>query len=871
MPLASGARLGNYEILGLLGAGGMGQVYRAMDLRLERHVAIKVLGGSLDGQTEKERFLGEARAASALDHPNIGTIYTIEETADGQLYIVMACYEGETLHQRIKRGPLPVARAVGFAIEIARGLSAAHAKRIVHRDIKPSNIMVTGQGVKVLDFGLAKFARAGQLTRTGTTVGTPGYMSPEQAMGHPADHRTDIWSAGVVLYEMLSGRLPFQSDSIPGTLMAIVNNAPTPLDHVPPELETITYRCLAKHPNERYSSCGELLEDLSRVHLPADRTTQTMAVPSDEVRRRALAASSRPVTGAPWRETAGRPARRLRMAAMLGVAALLVAAALWLLLARYPSGLGTAGERHVVVLPFNNIGSDPANAAICDGLLETLTSRLSGLEQPARSLFVVPASEVRRRKLTDPTEARRALGVGLVVAGSVQRDSAGLRLTVNLIDTTASPPRQLGSDVIDDRLGNFSAVQDRAVTSLAKLLAVELNPRALGGATGEDSAAPAAYESYLKGLSYLQRYDKPGNLETAARQFENAVKEDPRFALAYARLGEAQWMKHRSHPDAALLEKALANCRTAEKINGQLAPVHVTLGRIHSGTGKYDLAVQEFQRALDLDAHSAEAFQQMSRAYQYLGRAPEAEAALKKAIALRPEYWDGYNSLGSFYYRQRRYPQAAEAFYKVIELTPDNSAAYSNLGVILNRMGNDAAARRMYEKSIALSPTYAAYSNLAGLYYLAGDWAKSVSTSGRALKLNDGDHRSWALLGMAHAAAGNAEEARAAYLRALPLAESDAERNPNDADAKAAVALCAARLGKREQALASISNALALGAADSGVLYNASLVYLVMGEKDRALEYLRSALARGYSKERARRDPDLRLLRNDAAFAALLR
>jgi serine/threonine protein kinase/tetratricopeptide (TPR) repeat protein len=847
----------------------MGQVYEALDIKLGRHVALKLLSSGLSGGTDKERLLQEARTASALDHPNIGTVHTIEETTDGLLYIVMARYEGETLQAKIRRAPLPASAAVDVAMQVARGLAAAHGKGIVHRDIKPSNIMVTPQGVKLLDFGLAKFHGDHSLTLTGTTMGTPSYMSPEQALRRPADHRSDIWSLGVVLYEMLTGHLPFHGDSAPAMLMSIATDPPSPMENVPSELETLIHGCLAKEPGERYQTSVALLDDLARLRVSGDTPTQTLVEDGGHLRQ-AREASSRPIGIRGPSQTPSLLRRRPALALASIAATLAVVAVAWLLWrARVPAPAST--EKHVIVLPFTNVGNDPANLPICDGLLETLTSRLSSLEEPGRHLWVIPAAEVRRRKVEDPTQARQVLGANLVVAGSVQRDASGVRLTVNLIDTLSSPPRQIGSEVVDDRLGNFSVVQDKAVVTLAKLLKVELNPRAVGSGTGEYSAASAAYENYLKGVSYLQRYDKSGSLDAAVQSFETAVHDDPRFALAYARLAEALWMKDRLNHDPKLVERALRNCRLAQQINDQLAPVHVILGRIYSATGKYDLAIQEFQRALELDAHSAEAYQQVSRAYESAGRTALAEESLKKAVALRPDYWDGYNSLGVFYYRQHQYPKAAEALRRVLELTPDNSGAYSNLGLVLGRMGDRSGARQMYEKSISLNPTYAVYNNLAGLYYLDGDYAKAAGAYEKSLKLNDRDFRPWSGLASSYAASGDPAKSRAAYQKALQIAGAEAAQNPNSAETQGAVAYFCAQLGMREESSRRLGSALALAPEDPSILYRATLVYEALGQRANALQSLRAALARGFPKERVQNDPDLGSLRKDPAFQPLIK
>jgi serine/threonine-protein kinase len=608
-----------------------------------------------------------------------------------------------------------------------------------------------------------------------------------------------------------------------------------------------------------------LLDDLIGLHVSSDTPTRTIALATSEMQRVQTASGARRT--ATHATKAGRKWGWPRWAVLATMVLLVTAAAWWLVNMR--GGPQAPLERRVVVLPFTNIGTDPANAATCDGLLDTLTSRLSSLEQADTPLWVVPASAVRSRRISDVEEAQKQLHANLVVTGSVQHDATRVRLTVNVID--GNTLRQLGSAVVDDPLGNFSSLQDRAVSSLARLMAVELNPRALGKASGESGAAPLAYESYLKGLSYLQRYDKFGNLDTAIQMFQSAVKTDPSFALAYARLAEAQWTKNVNSPDPELVGEAFTNCNRAEQINAQLAPVHVMLGRLHSGTGKYDLAVQEFQRALELDPRSAEAYLHLARGYESLGRQADAESTIMKAIALRPDNWDGYNTLGSFYIRAARYADASAAFRKILELTPDNAAAYSNLGIALNRMQDRAGARKMYEKAISLNPTYSVYSNLANLYYTDGEFQKAADTYEKALKLNHKDYRPWTGLAASYQALGQQDKFRSACEHALKLVEADAQQDLNNAEKQGAWAYLSAELNDRQNAVGHITSALTLSPDNPDVLYRAALVYHALVENNVALKYLSSALAHGYAKERARQDPDWKNLRVDPTFQALTR
>ena len=850
-----GQCISGYQILERLGAGGMGVVYKATDLKLRRAVALKFLLPGSGSSPDTKRFLQEAQAASALDHPNIGVIHGIGQIEDDRIFIVMAYYEGETLAQWLKRPHLAPSQAIQIVRQTALALAEAHSRGIVHRDVKPGNIMITRDGVvKLLDFGLATFPGAETLTRTGTVVGTAAYMAPEQALQRPVDRRSDIWSLGVVLYEMLAGHRPFQRDSVPATMLAVTQDPLPSLEGTWPELNTLVYRCLAKDPEQRYQHAKDLLADLDRIEAPSNEPTFAITLDTPK----AVGSSSTPPPP--------QPAPRRLLVLWIVLAILLAAGGAFMVWRELGSALPR--EKHLVVLPFSSTGGDPANAAIGDGLRETLTSRLSSLEGQDASLWVAPASEVRRRGIENAASAQRVLGANLVVTGNLQRDANGVRLTLNLVDTRTL--KHLGSAVIDDRLGDFSALQDNALNHLARLLKVDVKPATPVAATGE-TATPTAYASYLKGLSYLQRYDKPGSLDTSMQHFNDAVKIDPRFALAYAKLAEAKRLKSRLTTDPHLLERALADGQRAAEINDQLAPVHVALGGIHLDAGRNDLAAQEFQRALALDPRNAEAHQRLASAYESMGRPADAESGLKKAIALRPDYWDGYNSLGIFYIRIAKYPDAAAQFRKVLELTPDNANAWINLGVALRNLRDIAGARQAYERSIAITPSYAAYSNLAVIIYGEADYVKAAEIYEKALKLDDHNWRTWHGLALAYLAAGLDNKARPALERSVKLAEAALTASPNDALTHAYVASEYAYLGLRDKALSQIETALALAPNDQRVLALAGGVYEKLGDRAAALKWLKAALAHGSSRESLQRDPNFRKLREDPAFHSLIK
>lgn len=557
--------------------------------------------------------------------------------------------------------------------------------------------------------------------------------------------------------------------------------------------------------------------------------------------------------------------KRRWLAAALAVP--LVAAILLLLPAtrqRIVAALFGPSEKHIAVLPFSVIGNAAGNDLLADGLMESLTGRLSNLELGNQSLWIVPASEVRRRKVTDASAAQKEFGATLVVTGTVERSGSDIRLVVNLID--AKRVRQLGSEEVEDRTGDFAMLQNSAIEKLARLMNVTV-PNDMLRTTG-GAASPAAYELYLKALGLLRRYDKPGNLDQALEAFEGAVKTDPRFALAYAGLGEAYLLRYRTDQNPRWIDQASAACERAVQIDDQLAPVYVTLGRIHNETGKSDLALQEFQHALQLDPRSADALFGMASVYEAQARLKDAEQALIRAVALRPDYWDNLNRLGLFYYRQRRFEEAAVQLRKMVSLTPDNSIAWLNLAAALRGGGKLSEATDALQKSIKISPSYPAYANLGNVYYQQHRYAESARQYEKALEFNAKDYRVWINLANAYFWLNKSNDAAADFRRALPLLEDAVKLHPQDPTIQSSIGIVYAKLQEPSKAIAHLETAVALAPTDGAVLARMAEAYESLGDRPKALGWLSKALANGQTIDDLRDDPGVRNILDDPNFRA---
>jgi serine/threonine protein kinase/tetratricopeptide (TPR) repeat protein len=841
-----GKTISHYQVTQKLGAGGMGVVYKAVDLTLERTVALKFLPPDIAvTDTDRERLVREARAASTLDHPNIGVIHGLEESADHQFFIVMGYYEGETLSQKLTHGVVPAKEALDLAIQIAKGLSAAHSRNIVHRDIKPSNIIITNDGlVKIVDFGLARVVASASATQSISLTGTLPYMAPEQILGEPVDQRSDVWALGVILVQMLTGSHPFVRPNTAAMTFAILNQPPAALDAVPEVARPVIYQTLSKKPAHRQANAAELLKDLESARAlitstppPLDEPTVTRSLSPRELKKMVENAST-----PRWSEG---PTRWVTRAALVTLTLIVVLTGVLLLppVREQLAGMVYAStEKHIAVLPFQNTGNDPEFEPVANGLMDALTNEMSNLEAAQKSLWIVPASEVRIHKINDAASAYRDLGATMVVQGSVQRKGTAVSLTVVLID--AKRLRQIGSMQLEDGSGNLAVVQNEAVSRLARMMRVKVSDSAAAALT---TATPGSYESYLKALGYMQRYDKAGNVDQAISALNSAVKSDPRFALGYATLCNAYRMKYALESDPALIAQASTNCEKAAQLNDRLPAVHLNLGRINSMLGKNDIALQEYQKALDMNPSDADTVMSLAGAYERLNRPADAEDNFKRAIALRPDYWNGYLSLAIFYDRQNRVQDAIAQFQRVIELTPDNTTAYSNLGAEYMKIGDaksDADAETALKRSLQIAPNYAAYSNLGYLYYLQHRYPEAVQALRQALALNDKDWRVWANLFVSYQWLKDQAGIGPVREKTIERLEQTIAVTPQNAKAHSMISLLYGNVN-RDKALSHVRTALALEPKNADVLSDVATTYEELGDRNHAIQYARQSLQNG--------------------------
>ena len=842
-------------MLGRMGAGGMGEVFRAHDTRLGRDVALKVLSADLQAPETRERLLHEARAAATLNHPNVGSIYDVLES-DGRLCLVMEFVEGETLNARIARGVLRCEELLPLVRQLLQGLTHAHEHGIIHRDLKPANLIVGRDGrLKILDFGIARIRRArSQPADAAATaempgiVGSPGYAAPEHLLGKATGPRTDVYSVGVLMFQCLTGRLPFNAPDLLTSLVAPLTDPQPDLRKLCPgvseDVIAIVERAIRSDPAERFESAGEMLRAVER----------------------AIAAEAERPTGVAEGLSMPRPRRfRARWTATVALVVALVGTAAVPLYRRWTGGNVVASRAVLAVLPLENLSGEPSNAWLGAGIAETLGVSLSKL----KSVSVISRSDVLEatRRTQDSPQIARQLGATLLVAGSVQEWQNRLKVTVRLVNPGG---QVVWSDGYEAPVDAIFALQADIAAALSNRLQSTIGPSEGEQISWQPTTSREALTEYWKGQAALERATLVANTQSAIDSFTRAITLDPKFALAHAALANAYWLQYRETRDKALTTKATDEAMKALSLDPDLPRVRISLAVIYSGTGQYQSAEIELRRALALDPSNDEAFRQLADVLRQQNRAEEAIAANKQAIAIRPDFWQNHYQLGVTSLRLGRAEEARQALQRAIDLQPENPAAHSNMGIAYAQLGDREKALAEFERANALAPTRRGYSNLGMLYAEAGRLEDALNAYRTALTYDTQSELTHGNIGDVLVRLGRTDEARREYAIARDLGRKLLQVNDKDASMLARVAMFEAKLGMRKEALDHGNAALALAPRDPDVNFKMAVVRVKLQQLEEALQPLTRALEYGYSASLARSDYDLAPLRSRPEFQKLL-
>ncbi len=861
---------GRYEILQLLGEGGMGAVYKAQDKDLDRLVAVKVIRPELAGRPEiLQRFKQELILARQVTHKNVIRIFDLGQ-ADGIKFITMEYVEGQDLKHILRdKGRLSPEEVAPIMQQVCRALEAAHSEGVIHRDLKPQNIMVDERGkILVMDFGIARSMEVAGMTQTGALMGTPEYMSPEQARGEKVDPRSDLFTVGVIFWELLAGKSPYQSDTPLGSLLKRLQERAKPLVEVAPEipqpLSDVVNKCLETDPALRYQSATEILQDLDALHGPGTPTLHAATSPAiapDAVTLAGVSVSG--ATAAPATPHPKSVKRHWMWAAVCTGAVLMAATGLFLYRGRT---IFKPSPKYVAVLPFRPLGDQESLKYEAEGMVEALSAKLFQLN----NVRLASPAAVEKIDVKDPLEKiARSLGVTLVVQGTVQGAGDRIKVVISLEDVAAH--RRLWNEEFSGLRQDLITLQDQIYTKLVSALDLRLSNEELARGASRPTEDIGAYELYLKGRNVMRGVRDVKNGKRALEFYDRAVKKDPSFALAYAGASDACLSLYELTKDGSWSEKALGAANQGQRLNDSSPEVHFSLGSVYMGIGRTAEAIAELKRALELAPSSDEGYRRLGSAYAAAGRRDEALQTYQKAIEINPYNWLNHNQLGAAHLRFGQNDKAMEAFRRVTEIEPDRASGYSNIGVVFYRQGKWKECIPAFEKATELQPSFRGYSNLGTAYFYLGRYAEAAKMFEKAVKMSPNEQLAVGNLADAYRWLGQRDQALATYDRAIALALKALQVNPRDSSTLGSLALYYAKKDDANRGAEFIRRARSVDPNDNNLLYKEAVIHSLASRSAEALQSLREAFQKGYPPEEAKSDPELRKIWVTPEFERLVK
>ena len=864
--LQEGDVLGNrYEIQKLLGEGGMGAVYKAKDREVERVVALKLIRPEMASNPSiLARFKQELMTAHQVTHKNVIRIYDLSE-ADGVKFITMEFVEGSDLRQLYREvGKLPPDEAVDIIRQVCMALDAAHTAGIIHRDLKPQNIMRDKTGrILVMDFGLARSVQSEGMTQTGALLGTIEYMSPEQAMGKTLDQRSDLFAVGLIFYELLSGKMPFKAETAMASLLMRNQERAVPLAEidatVPAGLSDIVSRCLERDLDRRYPNAAEIIADLDAWQ--GKRPVMASIVMQAPKQPRVI----------PWKWVA--PAGAAILAALI----LLAIPPIRHMISGTPNagnsasvvnpGLPSLAQgKYVAVMPFRVLGDASSMGYIAEGLGEALSAKLFQL----KGVHVTSADAARKLdpKLTLPQIAKK-LGANMIVQGTVQGTGDQMKITVKLENVAENKTEW--NEEFPGASGDLLALEDRISGKLVTAMGATASDLGVADAAAHPTDNADAYDLYLRGKNSMRGQFDPKNFQTAIDYFNQSLKKDPNFALAYTGLANASLRMYSVKNDAAWSEKALTAARRAAELNDNLPEAHMTLGTVYRSLGQNSQAIAELKRGLALAPNSDEAYRRLGNVYATIGQKDLAIESLAKAVEINPYFWMNPNSLGQAYLSFGDNEHALKAFQQVVQLEPENASGYNNVGAAYFNLGRYEDSISQFKKSLELAPDPQTYSSLATSLFYLKRYAEAVPMFEKAAEMSPTDEGVMGNLADGYRGAGQLDKAILTYKKAIALCNKDLQVNPRDSGILGHMSLYYAKSGDLGKARELLQRAKSISPAASELYRAGATLETIANRQPEAVVELKRAMEKGQAASDVETDPEFATLRTRPDYQALIK